>query len=210
MRAYKSRSEWLRKNKGKDTVYVRYVKRKIKSAPYASIREILRLPLRDLDLSRKLWNLLTPEQKVEKVKSLEAVRLMRRKNFKIGEASKKVNMSIPKILRYAKDALIKVKHWFAKPVDTLERPMRIYENGEVKTILVNNSETASLIGQYHSAVGRFLSPEKNGNEMKPFEHVVITDSQGIKHTLETNWQKLKDIDDAREDSEFFEIYDDKY
>ena len=46
-------------------------------------------------------------------------------------------------------------------------------------------------------------------KLKKFKKITIIDAKGKKHKLETNLDRLYEIDDEMEDVEFFEIYDDE-
>jgi hypothetical protein len=83
--------------------------------------------------------------------------------------------------------------------------MRIYEDGKEIWIQVKGLKKASLIGQYHSAVGRLVdSNEKNALHI--FEKIKIKEYKGKYHKLETNPKKIYEIFDQREEPEYFTIY----
>jgi hypothetical protein len=83
--------------------------------------------------------------------------------------------------------------------------MVIYSNGKQAAITAPDSRTASTIGQYHNGVRKFLnSGDKSG--LDAFKGVTVMDTDGTTHALETNVKRLKKIESAKEDREFFEIY----
>jgi len=138
--------------------------------------------------------------------SLEVLKMMR-DGYGINEASKQVGISVSTAKKYVGSALkIKDHVLVPKSTDHLLRAMRIYENGEEVLIQVKGLKKASMIGQYHSAVGRLVDRnEKNALEL--FGKIKIRDIRGKIHNLETNRKHIFDIFDRREEEEFFTIYD---
>ena len=93
-----------------------------------------------------------------------------------------------------------------EPNDNIEVEMHIYERGiGVTSIITTNSRDRSLIGSYNNAVQK---AKKTGNddELKRFQNVQITDTDGISHEFETDLDTLYEIEESIEEPEYFDIY----
>ncbi len=137
--------------------------------------------------------------------SLEVLGLLRR-GVEFKKAIKQVGITASTAKKYI-DTAIKIKggQIVPKATDNLLRKMRIYENGKETWIQVRGLRNASVIGRYHSAVGRLIDRnEKNALEI--FKKITITDDKGRRHRLETNRKKIFEIFDRKTEPEFFEIY----
>ncbi len=89
--------------------------------------------------------------------------------------------------------------------DKIPRQMMISENGKEILIIVKNSKDASKIGQYHNAKRQFLeSGDSSG--LKKFKKIKIKDIDGKLHQFETSPKKIIEIEDRKEEPEFFDIY----
>ena len=99
-----------------------------------------------------------------------------------------------------KDDIIKVTK-----SDKIPRELIINEDGETIPIIVKNSKDASIIGSYHNAV-RFFLDTGNKSKLKKFKKIKIKDKDGTEHKLETNPNKIIEIEDRKEEPEAFEIY----
>jgi predicted ArsR family transcriptional regulator len=155
--------------------------------------------------SRASWDLLTPEEKEIREKSLRVLSLMRRKGISLSEASGIVGVSPMSVVQHT-GALVKSDNrWIARPNDSIERVMLINEAGRSKYIKINDSELASLIGRYHAAVRKFLE-KGDSSVLEPFARKEIMDSSGEVHKLDTDPTNLYEIHEAREEEEFYSIY----
>ena len=158
-------------------------------------------------LSRIKWANLTSTQKSQRKLSLEVLRLMRKGNS-FSSATKEIGLSPylskKNLGRYLKKG---VGRYFSAKLDSIQRAMQIYENGKIKSIIVRNSKDASKIGEYFNEVRKTLRGDSSG--LKRFKKIVIKDSERKKHKLETKPEKIFDIEETKEDSEFFEVYDDE-
>jgi hypothetical protein len=155
--------------------------------------------------SKTSWDLLTPEEKEIRDKSLRVLSLMRRKGISLSEASGIVGVSPISVVQHT-EALVKSgNRWIARPLDRIERVMLINEAGKSNYIKINDSQLASLIGRYHAAVRKFLE-KGDSSILKPFAGKEITDSFGRLHILDTDPTSLYEIHEAREEEEFYSIY----
>ncbi|MHB8546477.1 MAG: hypothetical protein ACYDAJ_06895 [Nitrosotalea sp.] len=137
--------------------------------------------------------------------ALEVLRLLRR-GMDFDKARKQVGITKPTARKYIGSAIkIKGNKIVPKATDNLLRKMRIYENGREVWIQVRGLKNASIIGQYHSAVGRLVDRNER-NALEVFKKITILDDKGRKHRLDTNRKNIFDIFDRREAPESFEIY----
>lgn len=137
--------------------------------------------------------------------SLEVLKLMRN-GYSIKEATREIGINIATVKRYIGNALkTKNNELIPRVSDNLLRKMRIYENGKEVWIQVKGLKKASLIGQYHSAVGRLIDNNEN-NALTLFEKLKIKEYKKKYHTLETNSKKLFEIFEKRQEPEYFTIY----
>ena len=89
--------------------------------------------------------------------------------------------------------------------DRIPRELIIKEDGIESSIVVRNSKDASIIGRYHNAVRDFLDTG-NPTTLRKFKKIRIKDADGTIHKLETNPNKIIEIEDRKEEPEAFEIY----
>lgn len=137
--------------------------------------------------------------------SLEALRLIR-SGVDAKKAVKELGISIKTLKKYVGSTLkIKNGSIVPKATDNLLRKMRIYENGKEIRIQVRGLRNASIIGQYHSAVGRLIDRNEK-NALEVFKKVTILDDKGKRHRLETNRKRIFEIFDRKQEPEYFEIY----
>ncbi len=204
---FKTFHSWLKNKKTNFTSYVKSIRRKHTLNPSATLSELRTTPLSKLLLSTKEWKSLTAIEITERLRSLEVLRLMR-KGESLFIALEKVGVNKSMILRHLGTAIFnKSGKWKITSFDTIERQMHIYEGGVIKSITVTNSRDASLIGEYFAAVKKTISTN-NVSNLKKFQNITIIDADGKKHQLETDLLKLYEIEDQKEDTEFFEVYDD--
>ena len=156
-------------------------------------------------LSNIKWKLLSPKQKKERVYAINVLNLIRN-NKSLEQALEELGIDKQTVLKHLGKYLFKKgKIWIAKKFDRIQRSMVIYENGELKSIVVTNSKDASIIGEYLNAVKQFLI-FGDKEVLKPFENIVIKDADGKKHKLETNPNNIYLIEEQKEEEEFYEIY----
>ena len=158
---------------------------------------------------KKHWDFLKLKEKETRVRALETLRQMR-VGQSLTSASKLIGIS-PKTARLQLGAYIfkRKRRWHAKAKDTIERGLVIYERGRVTHIVTNNSESASLVGQYFNDVKKALTANDE-RPLKKYKKVAIKDSAGKKHKLETRLEKVKYIELGRENLEFPDVYDYPY
>ncbi len=205
---YESFNKW-KTARSRTTRYAKGIIQKHKLFAKLTLGELRKARISDLIFSNKRWSDLTASEKRERNLALEVLRNMR-KGETLRASSKNVGLSINSIKKHLGKSLFK-KHgrWFVKNKDRIQRGMTIYKQRVGKiSIAVTNSRDASIIGEYFSAVKQALKTG-DSSHLKKFKKITIIDAKGKKHKLETNLDRLYEIDDEMEDVEFFEIYYDE-
>lgn len=156
-------------------------------------------------IHKKSWLSLSPSEKAVRMRALEALRLIRSgKSFT--NAAKSTGISPKTARNQLRGTLFKRKRrWRARAQDRIERALVIYERGRLKTVILRDSETASLVGRYLNDAKKVLETGDR-SLLKKYRKVTIKDSKGKKHKLETRIDKIKAIELAREEIEFSDIY----
>jgi len=198
---YKTFTAW-KKNK-KKSVYVKRIVRLHKLNPKLSLKELY---TKKATLELRKWNKLTPAQKTERVNSLSVLSRLRhgisshKALLEFGTTEEMLKKHVGKFL------VRKHKEFIATKTDSIQRGMQVYTKGKIKSIVVKNSKTASVIGQYFNAVRQSL---RSGDTtiLNPFRRIKIIDSKGKKHVLETRLAKLYEIEESKESPEDFEVYE---
>jgi hypothetical protein len=205
-------SQW--KNQSGNTVYSTKIQRLHSLHPQASLSQLRGHAkkgekglgsLKRVSPSRIKWSMLKPKESHTRERSLEALRLMRKKGYSLTKASK-VAGTTPETVRKHTGALKKIGNRYTpKKYDTVSREMRINANGREIWVSVKDSRHASKIGKYQNAVKQYLN---TGDEsyLKPFRKKRIRDSDGNYHTFETDPHTLHEIQERRPNEEFFMIY----
>lgn len=208
---YETFNEWI-VNNIQDTPYTRRIKRLHNIYPDANLRQLrghakkMERNLRKqkpTPVGQRPYSSLSPREKMEREKSLGALKDMRR-GKSLAKASRERGITINKVL--ALQVFLKIRgRWRAPFHDNIQRALKINENGREVVVVVGDSRIASLIGSYHSYVGIFLD-RKDYSGLAAFQHVTFTDIYGRYHRFETNPIALKRIAESREDMEFYDIY----
>lgn len=159
-------------------------------------------------LSRTAWTKLTSLQKSNRVLSLEILRRIR-EGDSLTASSNETGLSKFLTFKHLGKSLIKKGgRWKARKTDSIQRAMRIYTKGKIKIIIINKTKYARIIGEYFNAIRIFLETG-DIKPLKPFKKKPVFDYRGVKYILETDPKKIREIEEAKEDSEFFEIYSDE-
>jgi len=130
-----------------------------------------------------------------------------REKTSLTKASREIGLDGEIAKQHICSAIYKRKgRWRAKKFDKIQRKMNIYERGKIKSIIITNSKDASLIGQYYNDVKKAL---ETGNEkvLKKYKKKIIKDAKGKKHILETRLERIYEIEEAKEEPEFYSIYE---
>ncbi|KXS40221.1 hypothetical protein HWN40_04600 [Methanolobus zinderi] len=202
---FRTYGQWL-KAMPRDTRYAKEIIRKHKMFPDKSLKQLRDLKISDYDLSKAGWETLTSQQRMERHRSLQILRAMR-KGASLNQMTEKFGMKNKDAVKLLGRNLYKENgRWKATKNDSLEVEMRFYDRdaGHI-TIVTRNSKDRYLIAEYKDAVDRTL---KGGDtsRLKKFEGVKIVDNAGKEHSFETRLDRLYDIEEAQVEGEFQELY----
>jgi len=198
-------NQWLNSQKP-GSRYAKRMTRLHERFPTMNLRDLKHVRVSDYDLSGTKWDTLAPDQKSDRILTLEVLRVMRK-----GEHLKNAlaNIGIKKeaaILHLGKYLTKERGYWRVKPSDTIEAEMHLFVRGEgYTTIVTTNSQDRTRIGKYLAAVGLAL---KTGDPavLTPFENMVITGANGDQYEPETDLEALFEMQEVQEEPEFMEIY----
>jgi hypothetical protein len=204
---YSSFSKWLKKA-NKNSTYTQRIVKLHKLEPDLNLHDLSKARISDFDLSRKRWSRLTPQEKTKRNLSLEVLRRIRHGDS-LADSCKETGISEKEAVKYLRSCIYKKKaRWLPKKYDSIERALQIYENGEIRTIVIKGSKNSAVVGEYYNAVKNYLVSGDSGY-LKPFKKKIIIDAYGKKHKLETDPDKIRDIEESKEEAEFFEVYSDE-
>lgn len=204
---YPTFSKWLKKS-NKNSAHTKRIIKLHKLEPDLNLKELNKSRISDFDLSRKRWSRLSPQEKTKRKLALEVLRRIRYGDSLAGSCEE-TGIGEKEAIKYLRSCLYKKKgRWIPKKYDSIERAMQIYENGEIRTIVIKGSKNSAVIGEYYNAVKNYLI-SGDSSYLKPFKKKVIIDAYGKKHKLETDPDKIRDIEESKEEAEFFEVYSDE-
>jgi len=204
---YHSYSKWF-KRANKNSMYVRRIIKLHKLEPDLALHELSKSRISDFDLSRKRWSRLNHQEKTKRNLSLEVLRRLRHGDS-ITASCEEAGISEKEAIKYLRSCLYKKKgRWIPKRHDSIERAMQIYKNGGIRAIVIRGSKNSAIIGEYYNAVKNYLV-SGDPSYLKSFKKKTIIDAYGKKHKLETDPDKIRDIEESKEEAEFFEVYSDE-
>ena len=208
---YKTFEDWISNFKGSESYRNRIIRLHSKY-PQASLSQLRGHPkakerivsaIKPEPVYKRSWSSITKRELNHREKSLDVLSKVR-KGQSLTKASKELHTSPETVIKNT-GAFKKVKgKWIAKSQDRISRTMSIYENGKQEWVEIKDSRIASKIGKYNSAVNEFLRTD-NTKVLKQFRKP-FKDFNGKKHYFETNPDKLNEIAEQQEESEFYEIY----
>jgi 3-methyladenine DNA glycosylase AlkC len=197
-----------------DSEYANTIRRLHALHPNATLAQLRRAPtekeraigsLRKTALPKLPWEALTVREKNDRMNSLKVLSMLRG-GRDLHSATREVHVRLQTVQKHLGSVIVRRKGEFvAKSNDRISRGLVIYENGRQSTITVKSSREASKIGEYFNAVRIFLDTGDK-SALRQFKNVKIKDRKGVKHSLETNPEKIKDIEEGKEDREFHSIY----
>jgi len=151
------------------------------------------------------WKSLKPKERHMRILSLKVLDLMR-DGKSLTNASKEFGLTREQTRPHISSAIYRRKgKLVAKKRDFIERRLNIYSEGKIKSILVSDSKYASRVGKYYNDVKKALET-RDVSILKKYRRRKVKDSKGKWHKLETKLDKIHDIEEAKEEPEFFEIY----
>ena len=159
-----------------------------------------------IPLYKRPWSKLTPRQKMLREKSLNVINVLRNSKTKtLAQTARDNVVSVDTVIKHTNgfkkvNGKLVVKRW-----DGIKRVMRINTEGKEKSIEIKDSRTASVVGRYHNAVKQFLNTGDK-TKLQKFRNKKVKDSKGKLHKLETDPQKIIQINERIEEPEFYEVY----
>ena len=159
-----------------------------------------------IPLYKRPWSKLTPRQKMLREKSLAVINVLRNSKTKtLAQTARDNVVSVDTVIKHTNaikktNGRLVVKRW-----DRIPRVMRINTEGKEKSIEIKDSRTASVVGRYHNAVKQFLNTGDK-TKLQKFRNKKVKDSKGKLHKLETDPQKIIQINERIEEPEFYEVY----
>lgn len=205
-RSFPTFFDW--KNKTGTTLYARKIERSHYRYPNATLSQLTgrkKLPRRQIPLYKIDPRGLKPQELVLRNKALR-VRTQLKKKRDLNTVLKEEEITKEILLKYLGNSIkIKGNHAIVRKSDEIPRMMVIDEKGMEYSIVIRNSKDASIIGKYHNAKRRFLETG-DVSVFDKFKKIKIKDADGLIHTLETNPEKIYEIEDRKERPEGNEIY----
>jgi hypothetical protein len=202
---YRTYGEWLNAQP-RESRYARRIIRFHERFPDKSLKDLKALRLRDYDLSESPWNDLSPEEKRERLLSLELLRAMR-KGEHFSPKLRGLGLSRDTAVKHLGLNLRKERgYWHVTLGDRIEAEMLMYDREKGKIpVLTARSTDRTRIAQYHAFV-RIAIERNNPEVLRQFEQMVVIDAAGNRYQFVTDLDQLFEIKDAEEEPEFFEVY----
>jgi hypothetical protein len=122
---------------------------------------------------------------------------MRHEGWSLGRAARMIGIQPKRVRELVPSALRKNKRgrWTATKADTLLRVLTVPGPRGQREIVINDSRTASLIGQYLNAVRRHLH-RGDATALKALRGLKLVDARGKPIVLITNLRKLDELGSA--------------
>ncbi len=141
---------------------------------------------------------MTQRQREVYERALHTLSLSRRHGLPLKTAAHQAGTTEAAALRYAGSAFTR-RHgaWVAKPRDTLERELLLYDPSGSFFVTVQSSATASRIGEFHSAVRHFVQTG-DATRLRAFDGRFIIDAQGNRHKFLTDPKAILKLARAKE------------
>ncbi len=198
---------WLN-HKDRSSRYGRSIIKKHSLAPKLSLQELIKSRISDLLISTKSIINLTPTQWDLRKRALLVLANMRN-GLSLSNASSIEGVTSKVVKKYLGDAIKKEKgRWIAKPIDRIQRARWFYSNGERVSVIIDNSETASLISKYLNSVKDALLT-RDSSKLSQYHDFLVSDINGKKYPFETNLSKIFELEEMIEEDHTRPIYDDR-
>lgn len=188
-------------------------KREPSGSPKSSVRRRVRARARrrrpKLKLYAMHWKQRNRKQKSRYRKSLSVLDRVREDNS-FSAACREQQISRATARRYLGKALYRDRKSHrikARKCDRLFRNMELVESGgHILFVELNDSEQATKLSSYHSAIKRFL--QGDAEPLAAFKNDGITDSAKVFHKFETSTKKILEMYERHENfPEDYEIYE---
>lgn len=189
----------------RDSEYAKEIIRKHLVFPDRSLNQLRNLKNPEYDWSNRAWDSLSPQEKRDRLLSLQILREMR-KEEKFTPTLKKTGLKREVALKHLGKYLTQSgRIWTATKTDKIQVEMLIYSTKGQRTIITASSKDRSLIGEYFASVQKAVKNNDLSILVK-FKDIQIKDAKGEIHRFETDLQALHEIMEAQEEPEFLEIY----
>ncbi|NPE30688.1 hypothetical protein HNV12_22580 [Methanococcoides sp. SA1] len=204
---YRTYGEWL-KAMPRTSRYAREIIRKHQLFPDKSLNRLRKMRISDVSATHKAFTSLNPYEKDVRKRSLMVLSEMR-KGKSLTEASKEHGVKVQSVLKHLGTSVKKKNgKWVPSKTDHIERSRWFYSDAKRVAVIVNSSKDASLISKYLNAV-RVALNTGNDTILEPFKYLKIKGADGKDYPFETDLEKLYELNEQIEDSEFLPIYDDR-
>ena len=204
---YKGFNDWL-STMDRRTGYTQRISRLhnlYSKATLDQLRGHARIKTAPKPLYTRSWSTLSPKERLIRERALEVLSNARKSGKSLHRLSREHKISSLAV-RKATRGFRKVKGlWKANRSDRISRIMAINEHGMEIFIEVASSRQASIIGRYQAAVKEYLNTG-NVRALERFKGKKVKDASGAYHTLETDPDAIRDINERREEPEFYDIY----
>ena len=157
--------------------------------------------------SKRSWKSLTKKQQSSRVKSLSVLKEVRHSQGlrSLSQIAKEKKVSLRTLKRHLGSNIYKKKgKFYAKSKDHIQRQLNIFENGKVRTVIVNDSRVASKIVRYDNAVKKALYNGKRRLGLSRSE-LTFKDAKGNTHYLDSSMSSLQEIENSRPKTKVFEL-----
>ena len=128
---------------------------------------------------------LSPRERFQRERALKVLSEVRRGKGSLTKLGRAERIS-PRTVRKATGAFRKRGgRWAATRRDRIERWMKSYEDGRRVEVLIDDSQTATLLSKYAHAVSEYLVT-RDPEVFRPFQGKSYRDAFGVEHTFETD------------------------
>lgn len=204
---YRTYGEWF-KAMPRDTRYAKEIIRKHKLNPSATLNTLRKMRVSDISPAFSAFSKLSPVEKDLRARALLTLSDMR-KGKPLTIAAKEQGIIVQDALKHLGNTVYKKNgRWIATQTDSIERGRWLYSNGKRIDVVINSPKDASLISKYLNAVRRALN-KGDKKVLEPFKNVTIQGVDGKEYPFETDLDKLYELKEQEEDSEFSHIYDNR-
>jgi len=157
-------------------------------------------------LHKRPWRKLSPRQKLLREKSLTVLSEMRNTKSKTLQQSANDNgVTVKNVIKHTNgfkkvNGKLVVKRW-----DRIQRVMKINTNGKEKSIIIQDSRAATVVGKFFNATKHFLNTGDK-TKLSKFRNKKVKDSKGKLYRLETRPEEIIRINERIEEIEIWEVY----
>jgi hypothetical protein len=204
---YRTFESWL-STTDKRTGYTQRISRLHNLYPKASLDQLrghVQFRTKPIPVYKRSWSTLTPRERIARERALAVLGDARKTGKSLHKLAKEHRIR-GLVVRRVTNAFQKINgRWKAAKNDRISRTMAINEHGKDVFVEIADSRQASIIGKYHAAVKEYLNTGDLSG-LTEFKGKSVMDSSGKTHTLDTDPELLREINERREEPEFYDIY----